>query len=154
MIEAWRIVKTKHAATAMTGEGARLYGGRWTSKGRRAVYTSATIALATLEIVAQLETAAPLSAYSLFPLTIPDALVTALDLRRLPPDWRGYPAPARLQALGDRWLDEGRSPVLRVPSAIVPSEFNYVLAPEHPKFGGITVGRAKPYDLDPRLKRE
>ena len=153
MAEAWRIVKTKHVAGAFSGEGARLYGGRWTSRGRRAVYTSATIALATLEIVVQLETASPLRAYSLFRVTIPADLIATIDLRRLPKDWRSYPAPASLQALGDAWLDEGRTPALRVPSAIVPSEFNYVLAPEHPEFRRIRVGRARKYDLDPRLRR-
>ena len=153
MAEAWRIVKTKHAAGAFSGEGARLYGGRWTSRGRRAVYASATVALATLEIVVQLETASPLRAYTLFRVTIPVDLVTTLDVHRLPKDWRTYPAPAMLQALGDAWLDEGRTPALRVPSAIVPSEFNYVLAPEHPDFRRITVGPGRKYDVDQRLRR-
>jgi RES domain-containing protein len=153
VVEAWRIVKTKHAPGAFSGEGARLYGGRWTSRGRRAVYASATVALATLEIVVQLETASPLGAYSLFRVLIPDDLVSTLDLRTLPRDWRRYPAPATLQALGDAWLDEGKTPALRAPSAIVPSEFNYVLAPEHPAFRRIKVGRGRKYDLDPRLSR-
>jgi len=149
----WRIVKTKHAAGAFSGEGARLYGGRWTSRGRRAVYVSPTIALATLEIVVPLETAAPLGAYSLFRVTIPEELVTTLRTAELPRDWRSYPAPASLQAIGDAWLDAGRTPALRVPSAIVSSEFNYVLAPAHPSFRRIKVGRRQRYDLDPRLRR-
>ena len=153
MVEAWRIVKTKHAAGAFSGEGARLYGGRWTSEGRRAVYTSATVSLATLEIIVWLETATPLAAYSLFRVTIPESLITTLDRGRLPRDWASYPAPPVLQALGDAWLDRGRTPALRVPSAIVPSEFNYVLAPEHPEFRRIRVGPVKPYALDPRLRR-
>lgn len=153
MAEAWRIVKTRHAAGAFSGEGARLYGGRWTSRGRRAVYASATVSLATLEIVVQLESAAPLGAYSLFRVTIPEELVTTVTVRELPRDWRTYPAPASLPALGDAWLNAGRTPALRVPSAIVPNEFNYVLSPEHPLFRRIKLGRRMPCDLDPRLRR-
>lgn len=154
MPQAWRIVKTRHAAAAFTGEGARLYGGRWTSKGRPAVYTSATVALATLEILVHIDSTAALASFSLIPVEFPDRLVEDVEPTKLPGDWRSYPAPAQLQALGDAWLAAGRSAVLRVPSAVVPSEFNFILNPAHPDFGGCKVGRPRRHTLDSRLKRK
>lgn len=151
MPEAWRIVKTKHVLAAFTGEGARQFGGRWTSRGRRAVYTSATVALATLEVLVHLESPFLLPSYSLFPVEIPDELITTLDITPLPPDWQSYPAPAALQRLGDQWLDSADTPALRAPSVIVPTEFNYILSPEHPRFPEIRIGPPRPYNLDPRL---
>jgi RES domain-containing protein len=151
--EAWRIVKARHAHSAFSGEGARLYGGRWTSRGRRAVYTSASAALAILEVLVHLEAPALLAAYMLVPVGIPDDLIQRLDPATLPSDWREYPAPARLQELGDAWLDAGVSPALQVPSAIVPAEFNFLLHPAHPEFARILLGEPRPYTFDPRLLR-
>ena len=151
MLTAWRIVKRRHARTAFDGEGARLYGGRWTSPGRRAVYTSATIALATLEMLVHLDSVELLAAYTLFEVSFSDDLVQRLDRKRLPATWKTFPAPAELRALGDAWLDAGRRPILRVPSAIVGVEFNYVLNPDHKQFRRITIGPAQPYRIDLRL---
>ena len=153
MIEAWRIVKQKHQAEAFSGEGARLFGGRWTSRGRPAVYTSATIALATLEMLVHLETAMPLKAYALFPVSIPGELVARVDPADLPDGWQAYPAPAGLQHLGDAWLDAAATPVLRVPSAIVPTEYNYLLNPLHTGFERIAIGPPRALQMDPRLVR-
>ena len=156
MPSAWRIVKAKHAAHAFDGEGARLHGGRWTSVGQSAVYTSSTVALATLELLVHLDSAAPLAAYVLFSVTIPETVVSIVDPVTLPRDWRASPAPAALQALGDRWLEEGRSAVLRVPSAVVGAvgvEFNYLFNPVHLDFQLITIWAEQPYDVDERLDR-
>lgn len=156
MPAAWRIVKAKHAARSFDGEGARLHGGRWTSVGRPAVYTSGTVALATLEMLVHLDSAAPLAAYVLFAVTIPEKTISVVDPMALPRDWRTSPAPAALRALGDRWLEEGRSAVLRVPSAVVGAvgvEFNYLLNPAHPDFHLVTIGPEQAYDLDERLDR-
>ncbi|MGH7535623.1 MAG: RES family NAD+ phosphorylase [Gemmatimonadales bacterium] len=153
MAEAWRIVKAQHAAGAFSGEGARLYGGRWTSRGRRAVYASSSAALAILEMLVHLEAPALLPAYVLIPVGIPDDVIQRLDPAALPPDWREYPAPARLQEMGDAWLDAGVTPALQVPSAIVPAEFNFLLNPAHPEFARILIGAPRPYTFDPRLLR-
>jgi RES domain-containing protein len=147
----WRIVKAKHAASAFDGEGARRSGGRWTSLGRRAVYTSSTVALATLEMIAHLDSTAPLRAYVLIEVTVPDSLITAVDSSALPSNWREYPAPLELRVIGDSWLDRKTSAVLRVPSAIVPVEYNYVINPQHHDFPLIATGPAVSFPIDPRL---
>ena len=147
----WRIVKTKHAASAFDGEGARRSGGRWTSVGRRAVYASSTVALAALEMIAHLDSTVPLAAYTLIEVNVPESLVTAVDLAALPSNWRQYPSPQELQAIGDSWLDAKRSAVLKVPSALVAVEYNYVINPQHPDFALITTGPPLAFPLDPRL---
>ena len=75
MISASRICKTRHLATALSGEGARLNGGRWNSPGLPAVYTSSSLSLATLEVLVHLEDPELLAnLFSWFPLEIPDGV--------------------------------------------------------------------------------
>jgi len=150
---AWRIVKARRVATAFDGEGARLYGGRWTSAGRPAVYVSTTVALAVLEMLVHLGDVAPLPAYVLFELSIPEELISAVDIGVLPRNWPDSPPPPALQAIGDEWLDSGRSAVLRVPSAVARIEFNYLLRPAHADFRKIGIGAQRPFALDRRLHR-
>ena len=153
MLTVWRITKSRHATAAFDGEGARLFGGRWNSPGVPAVYASETRALAMLEVLAGLGETAKLDSYVLIGATLHESLVTALDARSLPENWRIYPPPAAARALGDRWLADARSPALRVPSALVPHEWNYVLNPRHPDFARIHIGTPEAVPLDPRLVR-
>lgn len=150
---AWRIVKKRYAASAFDGEGARQNGGRWTRVGRRAVYTAGSVSLATLEILVQLgiRRLSVLESYSLFKVDIPDDLVLGIDPDTLPERWFESPPPNQLCLLGDLWLNKGKEPVLRVPSAIVTHENNYILNPEHSDFGQIAIGPEEPFSLDPRL---
>lgn len=151
MVTAWRIVKARYASIAFDGEGARRAGARWTSIGRKAVYVSSTVALATLEIVVHLDSTSPLFAYSLIQVGIPEPLITTVELATLPRNWRRYPAPPELRRIGDEWLGSRRSAALRVPSALVAVEYNYVLNPQHPDFPLITIGTPQSFPIDPRL---
>jgi len=149
----WRILKTKYATSPFDGEGARLNGGRWSSPGRPVVYTADSAALATLEILVHLLSSSTLSYYSLASAAFPSSEVTTMTPADLPPNWQASPAPPELQRIGDLWLDEARYAVLQVPSAIVPSDSNYLLNPQHPGFGGFTFGPLIPYGFDPRLAK-
>jgi RES domain-containing protein len=153
MPRAWRIVKKRHAEEAFDGEGGRLYGGRWNSPGVQAVYASESRALATLEVLAGLQTSSPLPGYVLIPAEFDDSLVVAVELEDVPADWRQNPPAPSTQRLGDEWIARGKSAVLRVPSALVPRESNYVLNPRHPDFSTIRVGEPEPVTMDPRLLR-
>lgn len=149
MIRAWRIVESKHVSGAFTGDGARLYGGRWSPIGVPVVYTAESAALATLEVLVQVRRMTVLPGYILFSCTFDEKLISNIEY--LPPNWRDYPAPAQLQTIGNDWVRSARSPVLRVPSAIVPSENNYLLNPAHPKFRRIRIGKPENFELDVRL---
>jgi RES domain-containing protein len=147
----WRIVKTARVAAAFDGEGARLHGGRWNSPGTPMVYTAENVALATLEILVHLQSSAALSNYSLISAAFDDPRVEHLDRALLPPDWNTYPAPVELQEIGDQWVAASRSFVLRVPSAVVFGQSNYLINPRHRDFPRLVIGAAQPFVFDPRL---
>jgi RES domain-containing protein len=147
---AWRIVKASHAKNAFTGEGAAKVGGRWNSRGVPVVYASATQSLAALEILVHINPPVALR-FRAFRIEIPDSAVEIL--KGLPPDWRSKPPPRSTRTLGDRWVREGRSAVLAVPSVLIPDEWNYLLNPAHPKIREIDVSPARDFALDPRLLR-
>ena len=134
MLQAWRIVKRRYADTAFDGEGARLHGGRWNSPGRAVVYASESRALATLEVLTGVQSMAVAPAYVLMGVTFDEEFVGTLLAEDLPDGWNRFPPTPASQHLGDDWLATGRSPVLRVPSVIVPGEFNYLLNPAHPRY--------------------
>jgi RES domain-containing protein len=151
MVHAWRLVKTRHAATAFDGKGAMLYGARWNSRGVRVAYASDSEALAILEVFVHLKSWTVLASYSVVSLRIPKHLIEELPASLLPPRWRDSPPPPDLQAIGDRWAKAGRSAVLRVPSVVIPSSRNFLLNPEHPDFARIAMDPAEPFHPDPRL---
>ncbi len=152
MISAWRIVKKKHLKTALTGEGARLYGGRWNSKGKSVIYTAESRALAVTEMLVHLDSSSPLAKCVVIETQFDEALVREIDAAGLPRNWRDEPAPKRLQAIGDAWIDAGASLVLRVPSAVIQGEFNYLLNPAHPDFGKLKFANPESFRVDKRLR--
>lgn len=149
----WRIVRRHRIRDAFTGEGARLYGGRWNSQGVRVVYASSSLALAQLEFLVWADALdAPPDVVSIA-ATIPDSLrIESESVKALPRDWRRFDPPHReLQIIGDRWCRELTSVVLRVPSAVVPQEDNFLLNPLHEDFRRIVVGRPGRVSFDGRL---
>ena len=149
-VTAWRIVKTRHEANAFDGEGGRVEGGRWNSPGTPVVYTSQSAALAALEMLVHLGRGSILTAYVLIPCTF-EQLVSRLDRKRLPINWRSYPAPPELQLIGDEWIKGGTSGVLQVPSAVIETDVNYLLNPHHRDFQGVRVMDPQPIAFDLRL---
>lgn len=80
--------------------------------------------------------------------TLPDSLIENLDRSALPGNWRSARVPPELQQLGDGWAKAGRSVALRVPSAIIEQQGNYLLNPAHPAFGSVAIGFADPFAFD------
>ncbi|MFO8027664.1 MAG: RES family NAD+ phosphorylase [Opitutales bacterium] len=150
MLETWRIVTRKWAEAAFDGEGARLYGGRWNSPGRAVVYLADSRALAALESLVH-HPGIPEIDYVRFPVRFKSSLVEAVPTTGLEASIRSPVVAPETQAVGDQWLRQGRKPVLEVPSAIIPEEYNYLLNPKHPKFGQIEIGAAEGFAFDPRL---
>ena len=151
MIVAWRIYKPRHAASAFTGEGARLHGGRFNGKGTAVVYTSSSISLAMLEMLVHVQSSDLLLQYAVRGVTFEEGMVRRIVVANLPANWRGHPPPAGLQRIGDEWTAGLQSAVLQVPSVIVEGESNYLLNPKHPDFPRIGVGPEQPLGFDPRL---
>ncbi|HEV8640805.1 MAG TPA: RES family NAD+ phosphorylase [Methylomirabilota bacterium] len=152
MIRVWRITRARHAA--FDGEGARRHGGRCTRPGIPVVYTSASLALAALEIFVNLERPQPPGDLVAIAADIPETLtISRLPPSELPANWRSYPAQEALAELGTRWARELKSAVLAVPSAVIPQELNYLLNPLHSRFKRIRVGAPEAFRFDARLRR-
>lgn len=150
MLSAWRLTKTKLIAGAWDGQGAKRSGGRWNSVGIAVVYTSGTLSLALVEVLVHLPSGI-LPAYSAVRVDFDESMVTVVGPRDLPVNWRDYPPPPDTKAIGDLWVAQGSSLVLRVPSVIVPTESNYILNPAHPAFADLTIGEPMAFPFDPRL---
>ena len=150
-ISAWRIVKRKLANDAFSGRGARVYGGRWNSPGVAMVYAAASQSLAALEILVHAETPELLGYYVVIEVSIEPSLIQLLDPSQLPRDWQAEPPLQALRKIGDDWIRSASSPVLQVPSAIVPAESNFLLNPLQEKFGNLVIGKPQPFHFDPRL---
>jgi len=148
----WRICKSKFAASAFSGEGARLYQGRWNPADVRMVYTSTSLALAAVEFFVHLDpSVAPDDLVSVF-ANIPDnkSTVKRIDLASLPANWRTIDNPA-LQQIGSDWIATATSLALEVPSVVIEGEWNILLNPAHPDFAKVTLSPPQPFHFDQRM---
>jgi RES domain-containing protein len=152
-LTAWRIIKRRHIKTAFNGSGARNYGGRWTSPGVTVVYTAETQSLAVLEVLVHLDSPELLQKYLLISVEIDESLVSDIERSQLPRNWRTDPAPGKVRSIGDRWILAGTSAVLRVPSALIPAENNFLLNPLHPGFRKLRIRKPVNFRFDPRLSK-
>lgn len=150
----WRLCRKQFAHSAFDGEGAKLYGGRWNHKGQPMVYASATLSLAVLEVLVHHRVSIPPADFIAIPAELPAKLkIETVRPADLPTDWRGDPAPVRLQEIGEGWLRSQSSLMLAVPSVIVPAEFNYLINPRHPDFAQLAIGTPQTFPFDARFWR-
>ncbi len=150
---AFRLVKAKHADTAFSGEGARLVGGRWNLPGTPLVYSSEALSLAALETFVHLQPVDRRIRYVWFRVTIPTN-VSVDELTSLPGSWRESPPSEATQAAGTAWTKRASSAVLRVPSILVPGEYNLLLNPQHSQFRRLRISKPEPFDFDGRLWKD
>ena len=151
MIRAWRLIKAKHTDEAFAGEGARLWGGRWNSKGVRVVYTAASLSLATLEVMVHTPFYNALKNYVCIPIDFGPRLSRSISIEDLPDNWQADPIPESVRAIGDQWIQNQDSIILRVPSAIIPVEYNYLINPAHPDFKKLVIRSPQKFTFDLRL---
>jgi RES domain-containing protein len=148
----WRIAKEKHAKSAFSGEGARIFEGRWNSAGVRMVYCSEHLSLAALEILVHTQPVTIRDKFRVFRVSWDEAIMSAIDLRKLPKGWNAQPPGPISKKIGDEWIASARSAVLVVPSVIVPLEKTFLLNPKHRDFGKIKINDAGGFQLDQRLR--
>jgi RES domain-containing protein len=137
---------------ADSGVGAARYGGRWNRIDTEVIYAAQTASLAALEVLVH---------YSVLPkdhvlteIIVPDALeILRWEEDTLPAGWKSETPIAETQELGERWIREGRSAVLSVPSSIISKERNFILNPAHPEFRQIRFLPPVSFYFDPRLKK-
>ncbi|HEV8391470.1 MAG TPA: RES family NAD+ phosphorylase [Dongiaceae bacterium] len=144
----FRVARRRYAD--LSGEGARLVGGRWNSPGRAVLYLAESAALAVLEVLVHLD---------LDETTMPDDyVIMSVDFSALKasPGWLENgppvaPSDAECRAIGDAFLAAKRALALRLPSVIVPRASNYVLDPAHPLMAQVTIKSTDPFVFDRRL---
>lgn len=145
----YRISNARYADD-LSGNGARLYGGRWNSEGRAIVYLASSRSLAILESLAHLSpTNIPVD-YVILTIDVPDDFFE-IDIKLLPNNWSEYPEPNILKEIGNSFLQKNEFLLLKVPSAIVPQEFNYLMNPMHQKAGKVKIVSKAPFSFDERL---
>ena len=140
MTAVWRICRRPFAD--LSGEGARLYGGRWNSPGRPLIYAAETAALAVLEVRVHLDLD-----WDMLP---DDYVLVAIDIGSIVPE-QIHEFPDDPRAIGDAWIRSRTTALLRVPSWIVPELHNILINPAHPDASSITQSSIRPFAFDKRL---
>jgi RES domain-containing protein len=149
----WRISKAKFAASSFSGEGARLFDGRWNYAGVRMVYTSTSLALAAVEFFVHLDPSVmPDDLVSVKARLSDNAKVERIDPASLSANWRKLDN-NQLRQLGSNWARKASSVALLVPSAVMDEEWNALLNPAHPDFAKVEVSPARPFRYDERMFR-
>jgi len=152
MTTAWRIAKQKHLSAGLSGEGARIYGGRWNPAGVPVIYAAESLSLAALEIIVHLEREQLLyHRYVKIPVTFKNSLVYTLPRKKLPEDWDSLPPSESTQKMGRKWIEQAKHAILKIPSTVIREEHNYLINPAHPDFSAIEIGKPRRFEFDQRL---
>jgi RES domain-containing protein len=143
----WRLASGRYPP--LTGEGARIAGGRWNSPGRPLVYASESLAVCLAECLVHITGPLPRD-YVAYKLSIEEHDIERLDPALLKDGWKtdiGY-----TRAIGDQWLDQVRSLALAVPCAVLPESTNVLIDPMHPLAVTVRIVDRQPFQFDPRLR--
>jgi RES domain-containing protein len=150
----FRLGKRVYRDQLFSGEGGLYASGRWTSRGRPVVYTSASISLAVLEYTVNYRRRSWVPATVLGRAVIPASVaIETVSVRELPANWFSADAPQGLRIVGGKWLGRGETAVLQVPSAIVTEEWNYLLNPLHADFRKLRLTAPQTFNFDQRVAR-
>lgn len=149
----WRICRRRYAATAASGEGARLYGGRWNSRGIRVVYASSSLALAAVELFVNVDPNLQPSDLVSIQGYVPESVeIAKLDPANLPRNWFSV-RDESLRRFGNEWVKSRQTVGLLVPSAAIRGDWNLLLNPEHSDFAKIKFEDPHPFEFDVRMFR-
>ena len=148
----YRLCNPKYS-NDLSGTGAAITGGRWNKKGRAVVYTSESTALALLEVVVNIP---PMFQPNLNLLTIeiPENLLAEIKRENLFPNWFKYPSPTILAEIGEGFYKDNSILGIKVPSAVIPTNSNFILNPNSSQFSLVKIISNEPFIFDPRLYRK
>lgn len=152
-MEVFRLTKKKYA-NDLSGFGAARYGNRWNSKGVEMVYTAESRALAMAEVMVHLPLSSLPSGYVMVQIEVPDELPEErISVNQLPFNWNCHPPIPQTQSIGDHFIHLNQFAILKVPSTIVPGDFNILINTNHPSFKHIKIKDISDFPFDARLFR-
>lgn len=147
----FRLSRRKYAQV-LNGKGAAKYGNRWNSKGVEMIYSAESRALAMAEVVVHLTLASLPSDFVMVTFEIPDILkMETINIAELLHGWRSFPDPRSTQKIGDAFIESKTAAVLKVPSAVVKGDFNFLMNPSHTEWDKIKVVDVSEFLFDRRL---
>ena len=147
----YRLSKSKYSSD-LSGRGAELSGGRWNSKGVAMIYTGESRALCTTEIAVHTPLGNIPTDYEIVSIEIPDdASIGAIDMTMLPEHWRTFPHPYFTREIGDKFISDHVFLAIKVPSAVVPGDFNFLLNPYHKAISTVRIKEIAAFEFDERL---
>jgi RES domain-containing protein len=150
-MEVFRLARKKYPI-ALSGKGASIAGARWNSKGTEIIYTAQSRALAMAEVAVHLSIAALPSDFVMLTIDVPeDVSVEELDSTTLQIGWNVFPHSFTTQIIGDQFIKEDRSCVIKVPSAVVKGDYNYLINPSHEDFKKIKIIHQEDFPFDKRI---
>jgi RES domain-containing protein len=136
----------------LSGIGAEIAGGRWNYKGTRMVYTAESRALCTAEIAVHTPFGIVPDDYYLMTINIPDSIrIDTIQVDKLPDDWKKFPNIRITQDIGESFIKRGEFLLLRVPSAVVQGDYNFLINPNHKEIDKVKVIDSEKFDFDERL---
>jgi RES domain-containing protein len=147
----FRLSKRKYSKE-LNGKGAAKSGNRWNSKGTEIIYTAESRALAMAEVAVHLTLATLPSDYVLIEIEIPDnIIIKEIILKELDEDWNNHPPNSNTQKIGDEFIDSIKECLLKVPSAVVQGDSNYLINPHHTDFKKIKIIEITDFPFDKRI---
>lgn len=146
----FRLSSSRYAED-LTGRGAELYGGRWNSIGTPVVYTASSRALAMAEVAVHLHIQKVPKDMMMVELYLPEDSITSLPFQELKNNWEMFPYSIQTQQIGDDFVRENRFLVLKVPSAVVNGDFNFLINPRHVELPIVKVVSLSPFRFDSRI---
>jgi RES domain-containing protein len=147
----YRVGRAKYAHD-ITGEGARLFGGRWNHKLTGCLYTSESRALAVLEYTVNVNIDEIPRALCITTIEVPETSIIELHEKNLPGNWKEVPAPSSTKELGTKLLQEAKALIIKVPSTIIPNEYNFLINPRHPEIDTVRIEGVVDFVYDVRIK--
>lgn len=142
----------KSFAHDLSGKGSAIAGGRWNSKGVPILYTSSSRALCTAELAVHLPLGIIPTDYVIISIHIPDTIrVGKYPETKLPKNWNHTPYSSATQSIGNDFVKQGKFAILKVPSAVVEGDYNFLINPFHPAAIKIRIKEIKPFQFDSRL---
>lgn len=127
---------------------------RWNQKEQQVIYCGSSRSLSSLECIVHKGSIEPSELYKMMVISIADDdhLIRQIQLKELPANWRLFAAYGQLQKIGSEWYNKRESLLLKVPSVIIPYEYNFVINTEHPDFQEkVKLVRTESYFWDTRL---